>query len=152
MASVDTLELVRQEKGLIKSTPTEETMQKIKKMRIENVKAGNNSKISRMSKNALVYVVKYLRTNHYLSDSQIKELSSEDLNRIPEIIFSERKIWILSFGWIPIFGWIYAYEYISFKSRIKFLRSLDKNIFDKKNIERAIESSSPPQNYSPCGP
>ena len=146
MANVDTLELVGPEDGLIKSTPTEETLKRIAKMREANVKASNNSKISGMTRDALVYVVIYLRNNHYLSDGQIKELSSEDLNRIPELIFANRGIRVLFLGWIPIFGWVFAGKYILFKSRVKFLRSLDENIFDKANIEQAINCSYPPLN------
>ncbi len=147
MANVGTLELVSEEGGLIKSTPTEETMKRIAKMRIASVKASNNSKISRMTRDALVYVVKYLRNKHYLSDDQIKELSSEDLNRIPELIFVARGIQVLSVGWIPIFGWVFAGKYILFKSRVKFLRSLDENIFDKANIEQAINCSYPAPDF-----
>lgn len=143
MAKVDVLEWTSQEEGLIKSTPTEETMKRITKMKIASVRASNNSKISRMTNDALVYVVKYLRNNHYLSDDQIKELSSEDLNRIPEMIFAARWIRVLSLGWIPLFGWVFAGKYILFKRRVKLLRSLDKNIFDKVNIERAIRCSYP---------
>jgi hypothetical protein len=147
MASVDALELVSQEEGLIKSTPTEETMKRITKMRVASVKASNNSKISRMTRDALVYTVKYLRNRHYLSDDQIKELSSEDLNRIPGLIFADRGTRVLSFGWIPLFGWIFAGKYILFKSRVKFLRSLDENIFDKANIEQAINCSYPAPDF-----
>lgn len=138
MAGVNTLELVSQENSLIKSTPAEETIKRISQMRIAGVRASNNSKISRMTCHALVYVVKYLRCRHYLSDDQIKNLSSEDLNRIPEMIFADRGKWALLLGWIPLFGWIFAGKYILFKSRVRFLKSLDENIFDKTNIEQAI--------------
>lgn len=143
MASVDTLELVSQENGLIKSTPTEETLKKIAKMRVESVRANNNSGISRMTAHALVYVVKYLRNKHDLSDDQIKNLSSEDLNRIPGIIIADNGKRALLLGWIPLFGWVFAGKYILFKSRVKFLKSLDENMFDKVNIEQAIRWSYP---------
>ncbi|MBI4160638.1 MAG: hypothetical protein HY506_01910 [Candidatus Yanofskybacteria bacterium] len=144
MARVCDLKLIGQEDGLVKSTPTEETMKRIAKMRIASVKARNNSKISRMTRDALVYVVKWLRNNHDLSDDQIEKLSSEDLNRMPELIFAARGIQALSIGWIPLFGWVFAGKYILFKSRVKFLRSLDENIFDKANIEQAIIYSGIP--------
>ncbi|MEK7151711.1 MAG: hypothetical protein AAB784_03305 [Patescibacteria group bacterium] len=147
MANADTLELVRQEDGLIKSTPTEETLKKIAKMRVESVKASNNSRISRMTASALVYIVKYLRNKHYLSDDQIKNLSSEDLNRMPGIIIADRWKRTLLLGWIPLFGWVFAGKYFLFKSRVKFLKSLDENAFDKANIEQAIRRSYPSDSY-----
>lgn len=143
MANVDTLELTSQSNGLIKSNPAEETLIKIAKMRSENVKASNNSKISRMTNNALVYSVKYLRNRHWLSDEQIQNLSSEDLNRVPEMIFADKGRKVLLLEWIPIFGWVFAGKYILFKSRVRFLRSLDENLFDKANTKRAISDSYP---------
>lgn len=147
MASVDTLELMSQENGLIKSTPAEETLKKIAQMRVVSVRASNNSKISNMTLDALVYVVKYLRHRHHLSDNQIESLSSEDLNRIPEIIFADRDKRVLLLGWIPLFGWIFAGRYLLFKSKVKYLRSLDKTIFDKSNIGQAIRLSYPPPDF-----
>lgn len=142
MANVDTLELVSQDNGLIKSTPAEETLVKIVKMRAENVKANTNSRMcsrmGRMSNGVLVYCVKYLKNRHWLSNEQIYSLSSEDLNRIPEIIFAERGRKVLLWGWVPIFGWVFAGKYISFKNRVRFLRSFDKNIFDKGDIKGNI--------------
>lgn len=112
-------------------------------MRVASVRASNNSKISRMTAHALVYVVKYLRRRHHLSDDQIKNLSSEDLNRIPEMIFADRGKRVLLLGWTPIFGWVFAGQYLLFKSRVKYLRSLDETIFDKSNVEQAINWSYP---------
>lgn len=144
MANVDTLELVSQENGLIKLTPAEETIKKIAQMKVVSVRASNNSKISRMSAHAFVYVVQYLRRRHYLSDDQIRNLSSEDLNRIPEMIFADRGKRALLLGWAPLFGWIFAGKYLLFKSRVKYLRQLDENMFDAANIEEAIRRSYEP--------
>src|SRR3989344_1813625 len=135
MANVDTLQLVGQDNGLIKSNPAEETLIKIAKMRSENVKASNNSRISRITNDALVYSVKYLRNRHRLSDEQIQNLSSEDLNRVPEMIFADKSKDVLLLGWIPIFGWVFAGKYFLFKSRVKFLRSLNKNLFNTANTK-----------------
>lgn len=144
MANIDTPELMSQENGLIKPTPAEETIKKITQMRVASVRANNNSMISWITSEALVYVVKYLRHRHQLSDDQIENLSSEDLNRIPEMIFADRGKRALLLGWIPFFGWTFAGQYLLFKSRVKYLRSLDETIFDKSNIKQAINSSYPP--------
>ena len=143
MANVDTLELIGQDNDLVKSNPAEETLIKIAKMRSENVKADNNSRISRMTNDALVYSVKYLRNRHWLSDEQIQNLSSEDLNRVPEMIFADKGKKVLLLGWIPIFGWVFAGKYFLFKSRVKFLRSLNKNLFNTANTKQAISDSHP---------
>lgn len=143
MATVDTLELVSQENGLVKPTPAEETIKKIAQMRVANIRAKNNSKLSQMSANALIYIVKYLRRRQYLSDDQIKNLGSEDLNRIPEMIFADRGNRVLLLGWVPIFGWIFMGQYLLFKSRVSYLRSLDETIFNKANVEYAINCSYP---------
>lgn len=100
-----------------------------------NVRASNNIRITTY---ALIYVVKYLRYRCNLSDYQISNLSSEDLNRIPEMIFADRGERVLLLGWIPIFGWVFAGKYLLFKSRVKYLRSLNETIFDKSNIQKAI--------------
>ncbi len=128
MTGINALELLDQEKGLIKPTPMEETLKKIAGMRVENITTNNNSLINRSAINALLYVIRYLKKKHYLSDEQILGLTREDLNRIPEIIFAERGKRVLLLGWIPLFGWIYAVNYILFKNRIKFLRSLGENM------------------------
>ncbi len=148
MAKVDTLELVSQGDNLIRSTSAEETLKKIAKMKSENIKASNNNRISRMTNDVLVYIVKYLRNRHGLSDEQIQNLSSEDLNRVPEMIFADEGRKILLFGWITIFGGIFAGGYLLFKSRVKFLRSLDKNLFDKANTWKAIGDSYPKHSVS----
>lgn len=147
MASVDTLELVSQENSLIKSTPAEETLIKIAKMRSENVKASNDSinnrTISIIMDYVLIYSARYLKNRHHLSCQQITNLGSEDMNRVPEMIFADKGRKVLLLGWIPIFGWIFAGKYILFKSRVRFLRSLNKNFFDKADMERAISNSFP---------
>lgn len=138
MTSVDTLELVSQDQGLIKSTPTEETIKKIIQMQVANIRANNDDLTSWMTVHTLVYVIKYLRRRYDLSDDQIINLSSEDLNRMPEIIFADRGKWILLLGWVPIFGWIFAGKYLVFKNRVKYLRSLDETIFDKDLIKQIM--------------
>lgn len=141
MASVDTLELVSQEDGLIKSTPAEKTIKKIAQMRTANIRVRNNRNVNRMTDVALEYVVEYLRCRHYLSKEQIQNLSSEDLNRVLEMIFADKGRKVLLLGWIPIFGWVFAVKYILFKSRVKFLRSLDKNLFNTADTGRVISNA-----------
>lgn len=138
MANIDTLELVNQENGLIKSTPTEETRIKLIKMRAESIRA-ENGKIRNMTFNSLEYVVQYLRCKQGFSIKQVESLSSEDLNRLPEIIIAERAKKVLLLGWIPLFGWIFAGQYLLFKSNIIFLKSLDDSIFNAEDIPKAID-------------
>ena len=145
MTELDTL--TTQNNKLIKSTPLEETALKIAKMKAESLKCSDVSRIRYAMFDALVYVVKYLRHNKDISDKQINNLSSQDLNYVPEMIFAERGQRILLLGWIPIFGWIYAGKYLAFKKRVKFLRSLGGDIFDKKYIEEAIVWSYPSSDY-----
>lgn len=142
MANIDTLELASQENGLIIPTPVEETLKKLAQMKVasirDNVRNENQIKIGRITFDALVYMIKYLKHRHRLSENQIQNLSSEDLNRIPEIIFADQGKKVLLLGWIPLFGWIFASQYLIFKSRVKYLRSLDKTIFNKLNVEQTI--------------
>jgi hypothetical protein len=50
------------------------------------------------------------------------------------MIFAERKRNVLLLVWIHIFGWIFAGEYLMFRKRVKFLRSIRNNIFDDEAI------------------
>lgn len=132
MTSVDALELVSQENVLIKSTPAEETL--IRLAKIDAVRAINNTRVI-----TLAYIVEYLIGRHHLLNKQIMDLSSEYLSRMPEIIFSDRRRRALLFGWIPIFGWIFAFDYIRFKTRVKFLRAINRwGSFDKESVEQAM--------------
>lgn len=140
MANVGTLELVSQENGLIKSTPAEETLIRLAKMRAESMKA-ENGKIRIIAVSSLRYIVQYFRRKQGFSIKQVENLSSEDLNRLPDIILRERAKKILLLGWIPIFGWYFAGEYFLFNNRIKFLRLLgNEEVFDAKDIPSAINS------------
>lgn len=138
MASIDTPKLASQKNGLTKATPTEETLKKIDQMMAKSVRANNHTEISWMAHCALVYVVTYLKHRYNLSNDQIRNLSSEDLNRMPEIIFADQGKWVLLLGWIPIFGWFFAGRYLLFKGRVRYLRSLDETIFDKSRIEHIL--------------
>ncbi len=138
MANVDALELVSQEEGLIKSTPVEETLVRLKGIRVESMQA-ENGKVRIRTLDALQYIVQYLRRNLGFSVQQVRDLSSEDLNRLPEIIFAAREKKVLLLGWLPLFGWCFMGSYFLFKSRVKFLRSLDRNVFYQKDIEKILQ-------------
>lgn len=112
MVNHNMLELVNKDKDydLIGNTPIEETLIRIKQMRVESMRA-ENGKIRVKTLLALLYVVKYLRTGLGFSVQQVRALSTEDLNRMPDLIFAERERKVLLLGWIPIFGWIFASQY-----------------------------------------
>jgi hypothetical protein len=120
-----------QDQELIELTPLEETVQKITRIKQQNkirdldcrvVKKGKKRRLRAGS-----YIIQHLYFTEGLSRTQIKDLSTEDFNRLPEMVLARRRWKALLLGWIPIFGWVYAYRYLLFKKRMWSLESLHTN-------------------------
>ena len=128
---------------LIKSNPIEKT--------IIRMDRGSRKTMKKREERAFFnwvteYIFYFIAKRNLSLSTSIKEvkafirhnLNAEDLNHMPEIIFTEEKKSVRLYGWIPVFGWIYAYKHWLFKKRIGFLKSfMGEQMFSVSDLEEA---------------
>ena len=120
--------------NLVQMSAREKTLEEIRTMKSDNIREAQNCAIVDIRKDAMVYIVKYLRNTHRLKCGQIMSLRSDALNEITQTILNRHRRYILV-GLIPIYGWWKLAEYLRFRMKIRFLKRVGINkLFDYKNL------------------